>query len=242
MKEILEGILERAFSLHSDVSLPLMAIVASLAGFIILLPKVWPKARFWVTFIHEIGHALTSIFTGGGLRGMKIHKNSAGVAETWRKAGFIGWLTEKLTTWAGYPFPAFVAVVMTVSTNVGFSSALLLVLSVVSALSVFFMRNFRGLGLALLICVSSGLIFWFTPPEFHAVLMLVLSGCLIAGGFKSVLELQAHHRQGDRSESDVAALAHNFKPAEAFVFTSYYFIYVVTTAGSLYFAWLLVQS
>lgn len=242
MRDIFDGIISRAFTLHSDVALPTVAIVAAVAGFIVLLPNVWPKARFWVTFIHEIGHALTSIFTGGGLRGMKIHKNSSGVAETWRKAGFIGWLSAQLTTWAGYPFPAFIAVLMTVSTNAGFSSALLLVLSVVSALSVLFMRNLPGIGLALLISTSSAGVFWFAPPTIHAVLMLVLAGALVAGGFKSVLELQTYHRRGDRSESDVASLTHSFKPAEVVVFASYYLVYAGAIGASLYFAWLLVKN
>lgn len=226
--------------LHDDVSLPVVALVASVAGVVMLLPKLWPKTRFWVTYIHELGHSATSIATGGGLRGMKIHKNSGGVAETYRKKGLIGWLSEQLTTYAGYPFPALVSLIMTVSTNVGFSSILLLALAVISTVAILFMRNLRGLGLALLIAGISGLAFWFTPPEFHAALMLLLAGVLIAGGVRSVFELQQKHREGDIEDSDVAALTRGFKPLEIIVFTSYYLIYLVSAAASLYFAWVLV--
>lgn len=236
------GLAERALTLHNDVSLPVVALVASVAGFIVLLPAVWPKARFWVTYIHELGHSAASILTGGGLRGMKIHGDSSGVAETWRRAGPIGWLTAQFTTWAGYPAPAFASLIMTVSANVGFSSALLLALCLASLVALLFMRNIRGAGLAILIAVLAAGIFWFTPATVHAVLMLSLAGALIAGGFKSVLELQEHHRRGDRGDSDVASLTKSIRPLEALVFAGYYVIYAVSIGASLYFAWLLVQS
>lgn len=240
--EFWNGIAQRALTLHSDVSLPVVALIASVAGFVVLLPSVWPKARFWVTYIHELGHGTASVFTGGGLRGMKIHGDSSGVAETWRKAGPVGWLTAQFTTWAGYPAPAFASLIMTVSANVGFSSALLLALCLMSLVALLFMRNLRGAGLAILIASLSAGIFWFAPATIHAVLMLSLAGALIAGGFKSVLELQEHHKNGDRGDSDVAALTRSIRPLEAIVFAGYYLIYAVSISASLYFAWLLVQG
>lgn len=236
-----QGVADRAFTLHADVSLPVVAIIASVAGFVVLIPVVWPKARFWVTYIHELGHGIASIVTGGGLRGMKIHGDSSGVAETWRRAGPVGWLTAQFTTWAGYPAPAFASLVMTVSANVGFSSVLLLALALASLVALLFMRNIRGIGLALLIAFLAATIFWFAPASVHAVLMIALAGALIAGGFKSVIELQTYHHRGDRSDSDVASLTHSIRPLEVIVFASYYTIYAISISASVYFAWLLVQ-
>lgn len=242
MTDIWNGVVERAFTFHWSMDLPAVALLTALAGFVVLLPKIWPRARFIVTFVHESGHALASLLTGGGLKGMKIHGDSSGVTETWREKGLIGWLSSQCSTWAGYPAPAFLAILLTVSANVGLSSFVVLLLAVGFIVSILFMRNLRGLGLALLFGSTTAAIFWLLPTIWHSVIVLLLAGVLIAGGTRTVIELQIHHRQGDRSESDVAALAHSFKPMELFIFTSYYLVYAATVASIGYIAWFLSQQ
>lgn len=219
--------MDRAFTVHTEVALPAVMILTALAGFVILLPKVWPKARFGITYVHELGHSTASVMTGGGLKGIKIHGDSSGQAETWRRAGFIGWLASKITLWAGYPFPAFVALIMTLSAALGVSSGLLFVLTLIAGIAILFMRSLYALGVAILITVLLAGTFWFTPATVHVILMLLLAGGFLAGGLRTVIELQAHHKQGDRENSDVAMLAHSIRPMEWIIFVSYWLTYLV---------------
>lgn len=240
-KEFIVEVFNKAFTLNQAVSLPWVTAIAFITCCIALQNKLWDKTRFMITYVHEIGHALTGVAIGGGLKGIRIHENTSGVTETWRKAGLIGWISSVFTTYIGYPFPGLLALAMIASVQFGFSSLVFLVFTFSSYVILLFMRNLIGFGIALAISITSGLIFWFTPVEVQTIILIAVAGFLIAGGFRSVLELQMNHHRGQVDDSDVHALSHGIVIFDVFLFATYYLLYVGSLIGSGVVIWHIVH-
>lgn len=212
----------------SDTLLWTLYAISTPIGLLALNTAAWSKVRFLVTLIHEFGHAFVGLTVGAGLQGIRIHHDSSGEATTYRRKGLLGWLTSKITTYVGYPAPGVFALLMILAVTFGLSSAVFLASTFMFLFFLLFMRNLRGLGLALLGSSFSMASFWFLPPIAQACILIPVSLFLIAGGAKSVYELWKHHQIGDTENSDVQALTLGVEPFKSLVFISYFFIYAAS--------------
>lgn len=97
--------------------------------------------RYFVTTIHELGHGLTALLTGGQFIRYEVYASGAGVATT---AGGTRWLV----TSAGYIFTAFFGAVLLFLTNrTRYTKAVAVGLGLGFALvTVLFARNLPALG------------------------------------------------------------------------------------------------
>lgn len=229
----------KAFVPSDDVSLSSFTIIAFLSAATVLISPLWHKTRFVITYVHEFGHAITSILTGGGTRGIKIHGDTSGVTETMRKRGPIGWMSAQLTTYIGYPFSGVVAFLFVFAMSNNYAAMCFFIMACLATFTIIRMRNLRGLGLAFLYASTLWVTFYFAPVEVLSVVLIVLSGFLFAGGIRTVIELQHAHHADDKSDSDVAALAHHHVPFEFLIFVTYYLMYLAALVGIV---WSLADS
>lgn len=98
------------------------------------IPIIGPYLSIFHTLVHESGHALAAVVTGGKVKSISLFKNTEGLAATSNhKFGLF------ITSIAGYPFA-----------------------SVIAVLIMYVIRNewYSGLGIVLLIFLTLSLVFW----------------------------------------------------------------------------------
>ncbi|WP_328704960.1 M50 family metallopeptidase [Actinomyces faecalis] len=139
------------------------ATVATLWPALVILAMylAWPPAHRWgrtlVTVVHEAGHAAVGILVGRRFRGFVVAKDLSGHAVTSGKPRGLG---RVLTTWAGYPAPAFLGAALVAVALRGWSGAVLatglLVLLVLLVMS----RSLRTVGVVLVVVAVTGGLWW----------------------------------------------------------------------------------
>ena len=80
-----------------------IGILFILAFILLQIPILGKYLSVINTLVHEIGHALTAIFTGGRVQKIELFSNTEGTAWTQSKH----WLGRFLTSFSGYPFASF---------------------------------------------------------------------------------------------------------------------------------------
>lgn len=82
---------------------------------VLLLTLFWRAARHWMTLVHETGHAVFFVVTGGSLHGIRMHADSSGLATGTVPSGFAGVVSSA----AGYPAPAWLGGGLLVAIELG---------------------------------------------------------------------------------------------------------------------------
>lgn len=231
---LMSDIFEKAFTRNPPVSLSWVTAIAFITAGTIFLPNVWSRTRFIVTYVHEFGHGIVSILTGGGMQGIKIHDDTSGVTETYRKKGFIGWISGILTTYFGYPFPGILGGILIITVNLGYTSLSFFVITFIAIILILFMRSFIGLFIGVFVAVFSAGMFYYAPIQIQSIILVGISGFLIAGGCKTVVELSSNHIHGNTDNSDVRTLSHGFPPLAIIIFLSYYALYVACVVAAVW--------
>ncbi|HRG58969.1 MAG TPA: M50 family metallopeptidase [Bacteroidia bacterium] len=76
-----------------------------LAGSLSLIPIIGKFINVLNTMVHESGHAVVALLTGGGVMNIKLSADTSGAAQTKSKY----WIGKVLTSIAGYPISALTA-------------------------------------------------------------------------------------------------------------------------------------
>lgn len=76
-----------------------------LAGSLSLIPIIGKFINVLNTMVHESGHAIVALLTGGGVMNIKLSADTSGAAQTKSKY----WIGKVLTSIAGYPVSALTA-------------------------------------------------------------------------------------------------------------------------------------
>ncbi|MEV5027894.1 M50 family metallopeptidase [Paenibacillus sp. LPE1-1-1.1] len=109
-----------------------LLISAVVIAVITQIPVVHKYAKLLNTFVHEIGHALFSILSFGGVRRIKLNADTSGYAEvmsTW-------WGGRVITAFSGYPFASIFPSFMLYLLFRGYGRIVLWILTVMLCLSV----------------------------------------------------------------------------------------------------------
>ncbi len=191
--------------------------------------------RLFVTFVHEAGHGLAALLTGGHFESFRIYQNGAGVALT--SGG-----SRVLILPAGYLGAAlFGAVLFYVANTVPFPRTIALILAImVAALALLFTEVLStawlvGLGMALVL-----LALWRFADR--SVNLLVLDVLAILTGLNAVLDLFALINNSNASlgalRNDAAAFSAEIAPVvPAFVWAALWaVIAVVLLLLAVYFS------
>lgn len=147
-----------------------------------LLPRIPVVGKFFNiinTALHEFGHALMALVTGGSVDKIELFNDTSGTTTTKSGSRFSAFLVSV----TGYPFAASVAWLSFYLIKQGAEQGLVIGLSILFAVMLlFWIRNWYGALWVVLFCVGNGLLLYYGEPEwlhyvalFYAVMILMES-------------------------------------------------------------------
>lgn len=160
-----------------------------------VLTPVWRLSRHGVTIVHEAGHGFAAFLTGRRLSGIRLHSDTSGVTVSVGRPRGPG---MALTLLAGYPGPAAVGLGAAALVGIGHPAGALWALLGMLVLVLIQIRNWFGLWSVLVAGTAVFALTWWGPPEWQGFGAVVVSGFLLLGGIRTVLELQSARRRAGR--------------------------------------------
>jgi hypothetical protein len=204
-----------------------LIIVAAIA---VSVPRMtWRWFGLYVTFVHELGHALAELTTGRFVRGIRLNLDHSGeMISRGRGRGGAAW-----AGFWGYPAPAVAGTAMIWAACAGWAGAAMSLGALVLLAALLFIRNLVGIAVALACAVVAQLLVVFTPPNAVAFVALSLGIALVVGSVKDWFKVAAVHvRRGNLHSSDAHILARTTGvPAIAWLFG-----FAVVIAGCAWFS------
>ncbi|WP_353951965.1 M50 family metallopeptidase [Knoellia sp. S7-12] len=176
------------------------AVIAALA--VVLIPTVWLQLRIAVTLVHELGHAIVGTAFGRRFSGFVVRGDMSGHAVTVGPARGVGRIA---TTWAGYPMPALVGLLMIWSATTGYAAALLFACLVTLVVVLVFVRSAGTLITVAAAGAGIGALWWWRHDEVQALAVLTTGFVLLIGAWRHLGALTSSHGRRDRG-SDAAVL------------------------------------
>jgi len=167
-----------------DLSWRTLLIVGALALVLVTVRPLWRVVRLGVTLVHELGHAFTGILCGRRFTGFVLRPDMSGHAVT---AGRPRGAGLALTTWAGYPAPAVVALGAVVAVGQGLAAPVVTV--ALLALVVALPRIRSVLTAAVVVAVAAGLggLWWWRDDTLQAGVLLGAALVLLVGAWRHIL-------------------------------------------------------
>lgn len=174
-----------------------------LAAALVLIPQVWRWTGYFVTVVHEGGHAVAGMSVGRRLHGIKIRWDRSG--ETMSAGG--GFIPFRIwTTWWGYPAPAVLGSLYLWAASEGWQGVAMTITLVISVIMFLQIRSFMALITITLTMVATWYLWWHSPKEVVALVLYGLGWFLILGGIRVLQDLTRNHLRGDTDDSDARAL------------------------------------
>lgn len=174
---------------------PPLLWAALAVGALAVLTPVWRLTRHAVTIMHEAGHGFAATVTGRRLSGIRLHSDTSGVTVSVGRPRGPG---MALTLLAGYPGPALVGLGAAWLVGLGHPAAALWAVLVLLSLVLVQIRNWFGLWSVLVAGAAVFALTWWAPGAWHAAGAVALSGFLLVGAVRTVLELQSARRREAR--------------------------------------------
>ena len=181
--------------------------VALAVGLALVLPRqLWRWSRWWLTTLHEAGHAVVGRLTGKRIHSIHLHAGSGGTTTT---VGRGGWRSVPGTV-AGYPFPAWVGAALLATALTGWIGPLLVVAAAVATLLLLRARNLRAvLAYGAVTAGAATLVWWAAGnalPESAGVAIAALGTLSVLGALRALLEERhARRRRGQRTDPSILA-------------------------------------
>lgn len=148
------------------------AVVAVIVG----ITSTWARYITAIsTLIHETGHALAAILTGGGVHVIRIHDHESGVAYSWhwsRAASII-------SSFAGYATPPLAGLGAAHLIADGKAATALAILTLVAALVILVTRDLITLAIVVLIGGASAALFWWGSPDVQTIAATAVAWLLL---------------------------------------------------------------
>lgn len=176
------------------------AALAALA--VVLVPTIWLQLRIAVTLVHELGHAIIGVAFGRRFTGFVVRGDMSGHAVTVGPARGIGRIA---TTWAGYPMPALVGLLMVWSATTGYAAALLFACLLTLVVVLIFVRSAGTLATVTAAGVGIGALWWWRNDEIQALAVVTTGLVLLIGAWRHLGALTSARGRHDRG-SDAAVL------------------------------------
>jgi hypothetical protein len=207
----------------------------------IFVPYIRKVAEWFVTIIHEVGHGVFSLITGGGIRGISLHKDGSGATNTTHRVGLFTWLTRTVVLFAGYATPIYLGVFMLFMTANGNAQAMFYVLVGIGVLTLIFIRNFFGIVIMFLYFAALGAGILLQQGAFIPVfvvffgMLFVLRGIydLIIAGYL-VFFIGRNDPNFQRSDFHILSDESFFRIPEQ----AWYIIYILLNAVAVFFVFL----
>lgn len=229
--ELGAGLLER-LSGHELTTLLLTG--AAIAAVLVVPRPVWRVTGVWVTLIHELGHALAGAVRGRTGMRIRVRRDHSGLTTSTGQADTVAW-----TSFWGYPAPPLVGALLVAAAAVGWRTgspvwptAALIVLLVVCAAALLFMRGVIAVGTTFVVLAGSlGLLL--RAPDPVVVLVLLAVGLFAwAGGLRALANLTRLHLRGRARDSDASALG-RLTPLPAAVWLVVFWLMALAPAAAV---------
>lgn len=209
------------------------AWIALVAAFVLVwVPLLWRATRPVVTITHELGHAVVGILLGRRFSGFVVNANMSGHAITRGKPRGPALI---LSTWAGYPAPAFLGALLVSAALSGFAPTVLAIGALVLVLSLAFCRSLHTFWVVLVAAVGSAAAWWFADPLLQQGLILGLGAVLLVGAWRHVVAVAAGGGRGD----DPSALAAATRVPAGLWIASFVIVALASTAWA---GWSVAQA
>lgn len=206
--DLLIAFWERVTTRNDALPLVVAWLAIAAAAAFVLVPALWRPCRNVVTIAHEGGHALVATLAGRQLTGIRLHSDTSGLTVSRGRPRGPGMI---LTLLAGYSAPALLGLGAAWLLGLGYSVGLLWLLLAALALLLIQVRNWFGLWSVIATAAVIFAVTWFATPLVHSVFALFVTGFLLLGAIRTVLELQGSRarRRGTASDADqLARLSH----------------------------------
>lgn len=175
------------------------------AAVVLSIPRLtWRWFGLYVTYVHELGHALAALTVGRFVRGIRLRLDHSGEMVSAGRGTF----SRVWSGFWGYPAPAVAGSAMLWAASAGWASAALSVGAVLLLVSLVFMRNAAGM-LVAVVCAGAAqaLVVW-AGYDVVALAVLVLGIGLCVGAVRDWFKVAAvHARRRERASSDAYLLA-----------------------------------
>lgn len=191
-----------AAPLELDALLIVLVVAAAIA---VSVPRVtWRWFGLYVTFVHELGHALAALMTGRVVRGIRLRLDHSGeMISAGRGRGGSIW-----SGFWGYPAPAVAGALMIWAASAGWAGAALSLGAALLLVSLLFIRNGWGMLIALACAAVAQALVVYLPRANVGVVVLVLGIALLVGAVRDWFKVAAvHGGRGDRRNSDAYLLS-----------------------------------
>lgn len=168
----------------------------------LILPRIPVVGKFFNiinTALHEFGHALMALLTGGEVRKIELFNDTSGTTTTVSKNKF----ASVLVSLAGYPFAASVAWLSFYLIEQNASLGLLIGLSVLFVIMLlFWIRNWYGALWVIAFCCINGYLFYLNKPQYFEYVALFYAVMILMESISSsiivlVLSLRDGNKAGD---------------------------------------------
>lgn len=150
---------------------------------VVLIPTVWLRLRIAITLVHELGHAVAGVLSGRRFTGFVVRGDMSGHAVTVGPARGLG---RVVTTWAGYPMPALVGVLMLWAATRGYAGALLFACLLTLVVVLVFVRSAGTLLTVLAAGAGVGALWWWRNDEVQLLAVLATGFVLLVGAWRHV--------------------------------------------------------
>ena len=131
-------------------------ITSIIVIFCAFLPYVRRVSEWFTTLIHEIGHAIFSVITGGGIHSIKLRANGSGETHTLSSLDLFTWFRRVIVLFAGYLTPIFFGLLLIWGVKNGYAQTMFYVLLGTAIVTLLFIRNFFGI---LIVTIYLGFLF-----------------------------------------------------------------------------------
>lgn len=154
----------------------------------VFIPYVGKVSEWFSTIIHEVGHAVTSLITGGGIHSIKLRANGSGETNTLSSVGFFSWFRRIFVLFSGYSAPLYLGLFLLWAVKSGHTQIAFYVVLGTAILTLIFIRNFFGILIVLLYFGYLALNLFINNGALMSVGLVLLAFILIARGIVDLVE------------------------------------------------------
>lgn len=169
-------------------------VAFALAVLAVVVPPVWRWARIAVTIVHELGHAVSGILVGRRFTGFVVNGDMSGHAVTVGRPQGAGRI---ISTWAGYPAPAIIGVLLVQIAFGGWSRTTLFVAALALVIALFFARSLHTVAAILISAGVLGATWWWAGDLVNSALVLCAGVFLLLGAWRHLGAVVSGGRRKD---------------------------------------------
>lgn len=219
---------------HDSVNIAIIAVIFILIGLALWNSRVYYVLKYPVTLVHEAGHGFVGMLAGHSIAGIRLHSDTSGLTSTYGRRG----IGSILMSFAGYPAPSALGLLILFLISQGYAAAALWVLLAMLILVLMQIRNWFGVWSVL----SSGVVVvvatQFLDPFFQGLIATAIAALLLLGAIRGVFNLQQVRKQSKAQGIKPTSDADNLSAETIIPPIIWIGLWYLATTGALVLAWL----